>query len=494
MMGKVMAEQCYDGVKVFFAVWDGYEVTYRDEIEDGVIIKPIMGQEVTKRAILLPTKAEEYGTDEDLDKDILEFIHKWLDIPDDVMKFALWNIKRSWVFDKFHTLNYLRALGDTGMGKTRFLDTLGHLHYKAIETSGATTPAPIFRVIEKWKGTLVMDEADFAKSDESQDIIKIINLGYEKGKFIMRCDTNDANKIDYFDPYCPKVLATRKMFTDKAVESRCITQVMTSTLRKDIPFNLNDDFFDESQVLRNKLLMWRFKNYHKIEPKKDIDLGLPDIEPRVKQIVSSFISLFNDDKQLEIFKRFIIKHQEDLIDERQNTFVGQVLGAIHELMEQDKKNITATDIIEQGDLTDYDGNKLKPRGLSSTMKTLGFEKMHPRRVDGVTKKVLILPENIEDILKRYGYHVTKITIVTETSDFSNMNEKVEEGGHSNDGNDGNTVTPVTDIITSETGRFRKVLNRVYQRCDNCGDTPVKGLQYENVVDDKLWCDACSNIF
>ena len=57
---------------------------------------------------------------------------------------------------------------------TRFLDTLGYLHYKPIATSGATTSAPVFRIIDKWKGTLIMDEADFQKSDEAQDIIKII--------------------------------------------------------------------------------------------------------------------------------------------------------------------------------------------------------------------------------------------------------------------------------------------------------------------------------
>ena len=205
---KIIAEQIYNDESKFCAYnSETEEIKYMKRIGDYV---PLEGEEIEKKAILLPTKPEEYGTNKELDTQIKVFIKKWLDVPDDYIQFALWNIKRSWVYERFHTLNYLRALGDTGMGKTRFLDTLGYLHYKPIATSGATTAAPIFRIINKWKGTLIMDEADFGKSDESQDIIKIINQGYEKGKFIMRCDKDEHNNINFFDPYGPKILATRK--------------------------------------------------------------------------------------------------------------------------------------------------------------------------------------------------------------------------------------------------------------------------------------------
>ena len=81
---------------------------------------------VTNGTLITPEKAEEYETDEQLDNEILDFIGKWLDIPDDIKQFALWNIKRSWVYEKFNTLNYLRALGDTGVGKTLVTGLLAH--------------------------------------------------------------------------------------------------------------------------------------------------------------------------------------------------------------------------------------------------------------------------------------------------------------------------------------------------------------------------------
>ena len=422
---ETIAEQVYDGeskfcfydsrkgeVKYYNSLWD-----VNDARKDYL---PLDGEEVEKKAILLPTEAIEYGSEEELDIQIKNFINKWLDVDEDYIQFALWNIKRSWVYERFHTLNYLRALGDTGQGKSRFLDTLGYLHYKPIATSGATTSAPIFRIINKWKGTLIIDEADFAKSDEAQDIIKIINQGYESGKHIMRCDKDDSNKVNFFDPYCPKILATRRTFTDKAVESRCITQVMKGTMRQDIPWNLNNSFWREAQEIRNKLLMWRFRNFFKIDGEKEIDIGMNNLEPRVKQIVSSFVNLFGgDDKQLEIFKEFIIKYQEDLIDERQNSFAGQIVGAIHSLLENGIENISTQDIINEGEITDFKGNPAKPRSLSSTLRALGFEKAEQKKVDGKNKRCLPISKVLCELLfKRYGYKNienigNEVTVVTQ---------------------------------------------------------------------------------
>ncbi len=449
----LLIEEIYnekDGVG--FAIWDGKEVRYEKKINfNEVDYVPIFGEEVQKKAILLPTKAEEYGTDEELDNEIKTYIRKWLDIPDDVLQFALWNIKRSWVFDRFHTLNYLRALGDTGMGKTRFLDTLGYIHYKPIATSGATTAAPVFRIIEKWRPTLIMDEADFAKSDEAQDIIKIINLGYEKGKHVMRCDQNDASKINMFDPYCPKILATRGNFEDKATESRCITQVMKGTTRQDIPLNLNKDFFDTTQKLRNKLLMWRFKNYRQIDPDKVINLGL-DLEPRVKQIVNSFVSLFCDDeKQLETFKVFIKNHQDDIIDERRNSWEGMIVGAVYELLNEGEWDISAQDIIDKAKLKNKKGNPVQPRGLSSTLKSLGFGKTTPKRIGEITKRCIpMIKEMLVTLFKRYGYDVTVVTVVGGVGEIQKEIPIIHNDANRMQRNNRNTVTElVSDLMDSK---------------------------------------------
>lgn len=455
---KLIAEQVYNGDGVKFCVYQEGKIFYQDSVYDnGLNYFPLTGEEITKGAIHLPSKALEYGTDEELNQEIRTFIKTWLDVPDDVLRFSVWNIKRSWVYERFHTLNYLRALGDTGQGKSRFLDTLGYIHYKPINTSGATTSAPVFRAIDKWKGTLVMDEADFQKSDESQDIIKIINQGYEKGRFVMRCDKDNNDKINFFDPYCPKILATRKTFYDKAVESRCITQVMTGTIRKDIPRNLNKNFFDKALEIRNKLLMWRFNNYFKIDTEAKVEFDVGNLEPRVEQIVSSFISLFKNDKQqLDEFKIFIKAYQDELIDERRNSFDGQIIGALHGLLEKGIVDIAAMDIIEEGQITNKKGQLINARGLSSSLKSLGFKKTIPKKVDGKTKRCIPLePSHLRNLLERYGYTVTVVTVITETPPtIKNIKKNEQEtlnkndiSNHHNNRNNRNCVTDNESPIT-----------------------------------------------
>ena len=452
---KQIAEQVWDkknGSR--FCIYDDNtrKIEYVDGFEVDIQTKyyPQEGEEIEKGAVLLPSEAIDYVDDITLDKKILAFIHKWLDIPAEMEQFGLWNTKLSWVYQQFHTLNYSRALGDTGTGKSRFLDTLGYIHYKPIFTTGSTTPAPLFRVIDKWKGTVVMDEADLKKSDEGEQIIKIINQGFERGRFIMRCDQNDANKINFFDPFCPKILATRKTYSDKAVESRCITHVCSSTDREDIILNLNEDFFKEALEIRNMLLMWRFKNYFKIN--KSFTYNFGDIEPRLKQIIGGYATLFShDEKQMEKFKVYIKEYQEELIDERQSSFDGSIVGAIHSLLEKGKTTFTVKDIIIEGDFTGNNGKPLQPRALSSHLRSLGFKKGKLTRVNGFSKKIIPLDKkHLEKVFLRYGFDcncVTVVTVVTDIYDYNNSsrlqqkipNVTVGGGLHSN-GYNGYTVT------------------------------------------------------
>ena len=415
---QIIIEQVYDKEKnksqLCVFNFKSKEIKYVDVWEhNGLKYVCQEGEELEKGAVLLPSKAEEYN-EEKLNEEIKIFVGVWLDVPKDVIRFGIWNIKRSWVYDKFNSLNYLRALGDTGLGKSRYLNTFGSIHYTPIFTTGATTPAPLFRILDKWGGTLVMDEADLKKSDESDDVIKIINQGFEKGNWIMRCDQNDASKISFFNPYCPKILATRKTFQDKATESRCITHVMEIKEVKNIPANLNDQFWKDAESLRNKLLMWRFKNYFKIDLNKTYDFK--DLEPRIKQIVNSYVPLFSsNEKEMREFEDYITKYQEELIEDRQSSFDGVVIGAIHTLLKRGCREFNAKEIIEEGQIMGRTGKLLTPRGLSSSLKSLGFKKRTDVRIGKTIKKIIPLePQHLQNLMKRYGFDVSVVSVVVDS--------------------------------------------------------------------------------
>lgn len=426
-----LAEQVLKDNKTLFCIYNFADETidYKEKIElDQEIYTPIISEEVQKGYIKLPSEPLEYSTDLELDTEIEAHIKKWLDIDETHRRFAVYNIRKSWVYDIFHTLNYLRALGDPGSGKSRYLDTIGYLHYKPIATSGALTSAVLFRIIDKWKGTLIIDEADQKKSDEAEDIMKIINQGYEKGRPVMRCNKDNGNTVDFFDTYCPKVIATRRYFDDKATESRCITERMRTTDRKDIPPNLNKEFEKEQQIIRNKLLMWRFKNFKKINPDIGETIDLGDIEPRLRQINTSFVAMFhNNPIELERFKTFLQDYQKELVETRAETVEGKIVTAIAEMLISGEPFINAEKIIQKADLKDKTNELWKSRRLTTYMKVLGFGNAIIKRFENDVKKVYEFDNNLlltlvrkyvsdEDIKQKFCNYVTNVTITMQTDE------------------------------------------------------------------------------
>jgi len=400
-----LVEQVVQEGKCLYCIYntETKEIQYADHhTVQGIIHEPIKDEEAATGKIKLPDHAEEYGTDAELDNTLSKFIKTWLDIPDRDLLYAVFTIRKSWVYDRFHSLSYSRALGELGTGKSRFLDVLGLLHYKPIATSGALTSAVLFRVINKWKGTIIIDEADRRKSDKADDIQTIINQGYERGRFIMRCDKDDPNKIDYFDVYCPKVLATRGYFQDKATESRCFTTIMQQTNRKNIPPNLTVGFHEETQKLRNKLLLWRMRNYLKIDPDAGAKVELGDIEPRLRQVSTGFVALFAHDEQaVTDFRNYLLDHQKEIVEARSETNEGRIVNAIAELMGEGEP-ITAARIASQADLKDRQGNLWKGRRVASVMKTLGFPSAVLERKDGVVLRVYEMEnDKLKSLIVRY---------------------------------------------------------------------------------------------
>lgn len=363
------------------------EISFIDSSEQPLY--PIDDEEAVRDFIKLPSGVEEYGTEEELIERIKNHITKYLDVPEDYSKMAVLNIMKSWVFQRFHSINYLRFRGEPGSGKSRGLDAVGHLHYKVIATTGATTVAPVFRIINKWGGSLSIDEADIAQGDETNDMIKIINQGFEKDKPVMRCNPEDKSVIDFFDVYCPKVLSTRRQFKDIATETRCITHVMTGTNRQDIPSSLNEEYARETEKLRNMLLLWRFRKYQSIKPDIGETLDWKGIEPRLKQVSVGFVALFYDDKAyLEKFMTYIRTMQKEIREERSGTHEGLIIQAIMDILIT-KDSITASDIISRANLVDDRGNTWKPQKLAPYMKTLGFPATKKVRVGEEIKKFYI---------------------------------------------------------------------------------------------------------
>ncbi|WP_374652282.1 hypothetical protein [Dongia sp.] len=346
-----IAELIYDSKAKMtsFSVWHNDTLTFQDMLTDGALgmVYPFSPENnlIRNEIVLLASSTEEYGSQEVLLRDITTYLHRYLDVSPLFEKVASYYVLLTWIYDAFNELPYLRLRGDYGTGKTRALLTIGSLCYKATFASGASTVSPLFHTLDAFHGTLIIDEADFRFSDAKTDIIKILNNGNVRGLPVLRTVMNNQREFNprAFQVFGPKIVAARGSFDDRALESRFITEEMGQRrLRSDVPINLPDAYRVEAQSLRNKLLLYRFRNL--AQAKIDPTMIDPRLEPRLNQILVPLLSVVDDRSLRAELRQVALGYQEALIADRGFTPEADVLEVLQELMADGRYSVSVGDL------------------------------------------------------------------------------------------------------------------------------------------------------
>lgn len=320
---------------------------------------------ITHRVLLLPSAVEEYHSEALLQALVQGFVHRYVDVSPDFERLATAYVFLSWHFDDFPELPYLRVQGDFGSGKSRFLQTVGSLMYKPIFASGASTTSPLFRLLDSVRGTLILDESDFRFSDEKAEIVKILNNGNQKGFPVLRSVATPSGEYNprAFDVFGPKVIATRGPFDDRALESRCITEVMTGRkIRSDIPKSLPSYFHEEARSLRNKLLLYRFRHAGLLV---DLDESIPGVAPRVSQVFAPLLAIA-DHADRPHFERAAQAHDNRLRGFRAATAEAEVLRVLLPLLKRPGLPLTMKSIAAAYNRAH--GTQVSPRWVGSLVR------------------------------------------------------------------------------------------------------------------------------
>lgn len=366
----------------------------------GVTVKPIMSEEITEGAILLPSGVQDYTSSSQLVDDIKAHVLRFVDMEEEYLEFSAWYIMMSWVYDKLTTVSYLRFAGDTGCGKSRALDVIGRLCYKPMILAGAVTPAPIYRLIKRFRGTLVLDEADFRDSSEKSEVVTLLNCGFERGRPVIRCSKDDPDNLQILPCFGPKVFATRFSFQDVALEARCLSYTMVETDREDIPPLLGEKHRISEETIRNRLLLWRLHNYSRILPTAVDDIDLGPIEPRLKQTSIPYAVPFKDlPEVLDRFKAFCRTRNENQIRERADSIQGRIVSSLFMTFEENGRNITTKEVVAKAnDEFHIDTTVHKINAIFKQMKL----KTVKERREGVQGRFIVWDESLlRKLYRRY---------------------------------------------------------------------------------------------
>jgi len=373
------------------------------KVGDTEYIPPRFNSKLVQGRILILPSEVDTTENEDLVKEISDFIRKYVDIQEDEIIVASYYILMTWIYDKFHEIPYLRVLADYGSGKTRFLRVIGELCYKAIFAGGGTTLSPIFRMMDQIEGTLVYDEADFRVSDKTSDFVKVLNNGYSNGGNLWRSEGDGIYDVKFFNIFGPKVLANRETYRDQALESRFLVIRIQRTKREDIPRQLNGGFFMDAEKLRNKLLYWRLKNYN-----NEINLSLhriSGVQPRLDQIASPIIyimTLMKDFASIPKFSEFIKRYDKELLSNRSDCVEADIIKTLQYFSKTGVYRVTIGDIRKHLLSTGtFDDKYITARKVGAIIK----QKLHlqsERTTDGFVIDLIKNKKDVASLIERYG--------------------------------------------------------------------------------------------
>jgi len=324
------------------------------QTESGDILVPYSPANnlIRHECIILPSAVEDHVGKEMLLEAIEAYLHRYVDLSPAFEKIAALYVLLTWVFDAFAELPYLRFAGDFGSGKTRALIALGSIVYKGFFASGASTISPIFHTLDRFGGTLLLDEADLRFSDKTADLVKILNNGTVKGLPVLRSVQNKDREFNpkAFTVYGPKIVAMRSRFRDEALESRFLTEDMGGrAIRADIPIQLPASLKAEAAALRNRLLHFRLTQLRRV--RVDPSLAIEGIDHRLNQMGLPLLSLApNGEARDAIAGKLREKHRQ-LSAARAFQPKSRIMAVLnHAFAENDRITISIQEIAKQANL------------------------------------------------------------------------------------------------------------------------------------------------
>ena len=119
---------------------------------------------------------------------------------------ALW-IAHTWFIDELECspLAIVNA-PEKACGKTQLLNVIGRMAYKPLPAANAS-PSALFRAIEAWKPTILIDEADTFFKDNFE-LHGMVNAGNSPDGYVLRSESvKDTFEPRSFSVFCPKALA-----------------------------------------------------------------------------------------------------------------------------------------------------------------------------------------------------------------------------------------------------------------------------------------------
>lgn len=274
----------------------------------------------------------------------------------------------TWRPEDFKVVPYLFFLGPLASGKTRALECFSRLCYRAILATSMTS-ASLFRALEAWNPTVILDETEIYNRESMVEIIALLNAGYRRGQYAWRVQKVQSGdlRLQSFDVFGFKVLAGTQLLR-ATLSSRSIVTSMSKNVRS---IHL---FIDEEKAneLRGKLLMYRFLNLRRSFPEIDFSTF------RDGRVAELFISLLYVAPTEEIRER-LRNHAYSLVKSRMEEDLASLEARIFDAILNVENQVDNGRVSTQAATDKFneelpEKEQINTRSVGRRVRALGFEK------------------------------------------------------------------------------------------------------------------------
>jgi len=218
--------------------------------------------------------------------EISEIINRHMILPKGTLtSIVLW-IAGTYVFDAFNVYPKLGVISpEKRCGKSTLLDILGAFSCKSLISSNIT-PSAIFRAVDLWQPTLIIDEADTFIAGRNDDLIGIINSGHTKRTASVIRTVGEDYTPKKFSTWAPMAFASIKGLPGTIMDRSIVIQLRRRTIAETVA-RIPVDFWEDSELIRQKLVRWGLDNFN--------DLKANHIEPPIIQndrAITNWLPLF----------------------------------------------------------------------------------------------------------------------------------------------------------------------------------------------------------
>jgi hypothetical protein len=224
-------------------------------------------------------------------RDIEQFIRRFVVLPGrTLLPLALWTVGTH-LFGVFDSYAYLVITSPTPRcGKSRVLEILSLLCANPERTSNISEAA-MFRLIERFKPTLLLDEMEQLreKGERAQILRNLLNAGNRRDAMAIRC-AEGGKTIERCQVYCPKALAAIGSLPDTITDRSVVVRMQRRTLEEKIERFLFQRAERQARQILGRIAAWSKQHQNTIQVAY---ANAPDLEFIEDRDAESWTPLFS---------------------------------------------------------------------------------------------------------------------------------------------------------------------------------------------------------